>query len=89
MDETFRLPPCIRIIWRETLSPIPEPSSLVVKNGTNISFMISGEYRAVVPYRINTFPVGPCSAERGYVGIFSTPQSVKTHFSSSSKGLVP
>ena len=65
MEEAFRLPPCIRIIWREMLSPMPDPSSLVVKKGTNISFMISGGMPGPLSRtRINTLPVAPCSAER-------------------------
>ena len=37
-----RLPPESLIIWREMLSPIPLPLSLVVKKGMNICSAISG-----------------------------------------------
>lgn len=36
VERTERLPPCSRMIWRDRLRPMPEPSSLVVKKGTKI-----------------------------------------------------
>ena len=41
MDDTFSVPLCIMTICLERLSPIPEPSFLVVKNGMNIRSIIS------------------------------------------------
>ncbi len=35
--ERRRVPPCMRMIWRERLRPMPLPSGLVVKNGMKIS----------------------------------------------------
>ena len=36
------VPPCMLMIWRERLSPIPEPPFFVVKNGRNMLSAASG-----------------------------------------------
>ncbi len=42
-DETVIVAPCFRKTCRAKLSPMPEPSGFVVKNGTNILSIASGK----------------------------------------------
>ena len=43
---TVRLPLCIYMICREILSPMPEPTGLVVKNGMKMTYTIVSESEA-------------------------------------------
>jgi hypothetical protein len=56
MLSTEILPPCNRIICLERLKPIPEPSSLVEKNGTKISSIKS----ASIPEPLSVTEINAC-----------------------------
>lgn len=62
------LPPDRRMIWREILSPMPLPPSLVVKNGMKIWSAISGGMAG--PLFLISISTSSESLQRALISIF-------------------
>ena len=69
-DEADIEPPCRRMIWRQRLSPTPEPSFFVVKKGMNIfSRLHSGMPRPLSATSMTGLPPASTRASISIAGL--------------------